>query len=488
MTTPEEASIDRLPTDPFAQLLSPSAYENFRHALRRGAEAMCGRTMWHINTTLKGGGVAEMLSALLPYLRGAGIDCRWVVVSGSDDFLTVTKRIHNFLHGYGGDEGELGGPEANLYAATLEQNATALVPQIRAGDVVFVHDPQTAGLIPALKRRGAHVVWHCHIGTESANDIVRRAWAFLIDQVTPADRYIFSRRDYLWDGMDPARHRVIRPSIEPFSAKNQHLADDSTVDILRAAGVLAGEPVRTPMFALRDGGQATVTGTVSRIDGGPPVPDGVPIVLQASRWDRLKDPTGLIGLFGAHLAEEHPLAHLVLMGPPVDGVADDPEGRDVVVESAAAAAALPDGIRERVHLICPPPEDNEADLIVNAMQRHADVVIQKSLAEGFGLVVSEAMWKARPVVASRVGGIQDQIEHPVSGILVEDPADGEAFAGAAGRLLSDRSRAQEIGTEARARVLDMFLTPRQLTETMNLVCELTTDHRVSAGRAGLRTG
>jgi trehalose synthase len=412
-----------------------------------------------------------MLSAMLPYLVGAGLESRWVVVTGGEEFLNVTKRLHNLLHGFEGDGGDLGPPEARIYAETLAENASRLLPRISAGDVVFVHDPQTAGLIPALKRRGAVVIWHCHIGTETPGDIVRRGWAFLRDAVTPADRYIFSRRDYLWEGLDPSRHRVIRPSIDPFSAKNEDLDSEKVLAILQAADVLAGDPAQSPSFARRDHSAGVIGTRVSHPDGGDAVPNGVPLVLQASRWDRLKDPVGVIHLFAEHLAPRTD-AHLVLMGPQVDGVADDPEGQEVLTDSVEAIAALPVEIGRRIHPMCPPADGDQADVIVNAMQRRADVVLQKSLAEGFGLVVSEAMWKARPVVAARVGGIQDQIEDGVSGLLIEDPTDGRAFAGAAARLLHDPARASDIGTAARARVLERFLTPRQLIETVDLIDEL----------------
>lgn len=468
----DEASIEPLGPERFARLLPAGAYERFAESMRRGAAALRGRTMWHVNTTLKGGGVAEMLGCLLPYLRGAGVDCRWVVVSGGDDFLAVTKRLHNRLHGFDGDGGELGPAEAEVYARTLRANASLLVPRVAAGDIVFVHDPQTAGLIPALRERGAVVVWHCHIGADTPNGQARRAWDFLFDYVSPADRYIFSRPQYLWEGLDPGRLRVIQPSIDAFSAKNQQL-EPATVDaILTAAGVFAGTPAVAPSFTRRDGDTGTVSRPVTIVDGGRPVPDGVPIALQTARWDRLKDPEGVIEFFADRLAPSHPEVHLVLAGPSVEGVADDPEGQQVLRECAGRYRGLPPGIRERVHLVCSPMVDEEeAEAVVNALQRRADVVIQKSLAEGFGLVVSEAMWKRRPVVSARVGGIQDQIEHAHSGVLIDDPGDGAAFAAAVAGLLDDPDRAGRIGARAHERVLDRFLTPRQLAETMDLVCE-----------------
>src|SRR5215216_924870 len=356
---PEEASIDPLPAERFARLLSTDAYARFDEAMRRGASALRGRTMWHVNATLKGGGVAEMLSALLPYLHGARIACRWVAVSGAEEFFALTKRLHNCLHGFNGDGGELGPAEARLYASTLQSNASALLAQVRAGDIVFVHDPQTAGLIPALKERGAVVIWHCHIGAEEPNASVRRAWAFLVDQVMPADRYIFSRADYLWEGMHPDRLRVIRPSIDPFSPKNQHLDPPTTETILKASGVIAGPPASAPTFTRTDGTTATVSRKVSIVDGGRMVPAGVPVVLQSARWDRLKDPAGVLEFFSDHLAPAQPDVHLLLAGPSVEGVSDDPEGAEVLAECATVRNGFSAQVRERVHLLCSPMDDEE---------------------------------------------------------------------------------------------------------------------------------
>lgn len=428
----EEATLTERDPDLFADLLTPQAFAAFREAMSRGASALRVRTMWHLNTTLTGGGVAAMLGSMLPYIRGTGVNCRWLMVEAGDDFLAVTKRLHNALHGA---PGAFNAGDRRVYRETLAENAARLDFQVRRDDVVFVHDPQTAGLIPAFKARGATVVWHCHIGTDHPNDYSRAAWRFLHDDVAQADRYIFSRPGYLWEGLSPGKLRVIQPSIDPFSPKNRML---STSDI---------------------------DSRVSSI-----VPEGAPVMLQAGRWDKLKDPLGVLELFAGYLADARPDLHLVLAGPSAGDVSDDPSGADVLAECQAYQSALPPAVRERTHLLSTPMDDlDEADLAVNAIQRRADVVLVKSLAEGFGLVVAEAMWKQRPVVASRVGGIQDQIEHGKSGLLIDDPTDGLGFALAAGDLLDDPARAQEMGKQAHCRVIDQFLMSRQLTETMRLV-------------------
>jgi trehalose synthase len=196
------------------------------------------------------------------------------------------------------------------------------------------------------------------------------------------------------------------------------------------------------------------------------------MVLQVSRWDRLKDPLGVIAGFAEYVAPNSD-AHLVYAGPSVAAVADDPEGAQVLREAQEAWRALPSDVRAHVHLATLPMEDDEENAaIVNALQRHASVVVQKSIAEGFGLTVAEAMWKGRPVVASRIGGIQDQIVDCVSGVLVDDPADLAGYGDAVSELLADPGRAERIGREAQRRVRDDFLGARSLIQYFDVVSKL----------------
>jgi trehalose synthase len=200
----------------------------------------------------------------------------------------------------------------------------------------------------------------------------------------------------------------------------------------------------------------------------------VPVVMQVSRWDQLKDPIGVLGAFAGHVAS-HGAAHLLLVGPSTAAVADDPEGAQVLDEVRAAWHELPAAIRRRVHLCSLPMDDIEENAaMVNALQRHADVVVQKSLAEGFGLTVSEAMWKQRPVVASRIGGIRDQIEDGRSGVLLSDPRDLEQAGAAITELLADGARAQEMGLAAQRRVQQQFLGPHHLGRYFEVI------HRVGS--------
>ena len=216
-----------------------------------------------------------------------------------------------------------------------------------------------------------------------------------------------------------------------------------------------GHPHGAPVFVRGDGTPGRVSREARCTEMGT-IPAGVPLVTQVSRWDRLKDPIGLLRCFAEHLTDRS--AHLALVGPDVEAVLDDPEGREVLAEVVAEWEGLPDALRERVHLISLPMDDLEENAaMVNAFQRRSDIVVQKSLAEGFGLTVAEAMWKSKPVVAGAVGGIQDQIVDGESGILVEDPADLAEVGAAVDSLLADPEFAREMGRKAHIRVNENFL-------------------------------
>jgi len=449
--------------DRFRELMSEERFDAFQQTGRRAAERLRGVTMWNLNSTARGGGVAEMLRCLLGYARGAGVDARWLTVEGEPDFFEVTKRIHNRLHGSPGDGGGLDDAARASYERVLAAAAADLEGLVRPGDVVVLHDPQMAGLLPTVRRLGARAIWRCHVGTEVPSELADEAWAFLQPYLAEAEVYVFSCRTFAWRDLDAGRVRVIAPSIDAFSAKNRALDEAAVGAILAASGVV-------PSMPSPNGGVAITTR--ARMVEDVPVPAGVPVVTQVSRWDRLKDPAGVIEGFATHVAPFTD-AHLVLAGPSNESVADDPEGAEVLEECVAVRSALPARVRPRVHLACLPMADaDENALMVNALQRHADVVVQKSLAEGFGLTVAEAMWKARPLVAGRVGGIQEQIEHGRTGLLVDEPADLAAFGAAVRTLLEQRERAAALGLAGREAVRRRFLAPRHLGEYAELVTAL----------------
>lgn len=471
-----ESHLTEVPVEPvslelFRQVVSADAFGALMAATADARERLRGRTVWNVNSTARGGGVAELLESLVAYARSAGVDVRWEVIRGGAEFFRVTKRVHNQIQGFAGDGGELGEAERSEYERSLAQSASELSALVRRGDVVLLHDPQTAGLAPALRRTGATIVWRCHVGMDSPNDLAIRAWEFLSPYLAAADGYVFSRAAFAWKELDKGKVHVIAPSIDPFTPKNQTLPQSRAAAILARAGVVAGDPAEDPSYTRPDGSKGLVADRVVMSEVEPLVP-ACSFVTQVSRWDRLKDPLGVMRGFVDHVPAGGG-AHLVLAGPQPQAVADDPEGAETFAELLAAWRALPGRDRARVHLACLPmrdPEQNAA--IVNALQTCARVVVQKSLAEGFGLTVAEAMWKARPVVASRIGGIQEQIEDGVSGVLLDDPADLEAMGHAVSRLLADEKTAQAIGVAAQERVRDHFLSNRHLVQYADLLSRL----------------
>ncbi|MDQ3962741.1 MAG: glycosyltransferase [Actinomycetota bacterium] len=472
MTELHAVDIAPLPPERFRDVLDADRYDAFLAAIQLARALLKGRKVVNVNSTAYGGGVAEMLRSLLAYARGAQIDARWLVISGNPGFFEVTKRIHNHLHGASGDAGVLGAAERKIYDAALTPNARELTAALSSEDVVLLHDPQTAGLIPAVKATGATVIWRCHVGLDRPNDIARDAWGFLLPDVSHADAVVFSREAYEWEGLDPQRTTIIPPSIDAFSPKNQELLPEAVTAILGAARLIDSPAAGEARYTRVDGQAGHVERVSEFHDGGAPPPADARLVVQVSRWDRLKDPVGVIEGFAQGVGPYND-AHLIVAGPSVVAVADDPEGAEVLEEARVAWAALADEIKPKVHLATLPMEDGEENAaIVNALQRRADVIVQKSLAEGFGLTVAEGMWKGRPVVASRIGGIQDQIEDGVTGVLIDDPEDLTEYAADVLSMLDDPEASEQIGKNARERVRDDFLGPRHLMQYVDLIGRL----------------
>jgi len=461
----QAVDVGSAPIDRYRDLLGAEAWNAFELGMRDFADRMRGRTLWNVNSTPRGGGVAELLAALIPYDRGAGVDERWLVIEGSPEFFAITKKIHTLLHGVAPDGSEITPVERGEYEQAMARNSAALLDQVRPGDVVLLHDPQTAGLVSPLSSRGITVIWRSHVGVDRPNAMVRNAWKFLTPYMNGASAFVFSRRAYVWDDPDGSRIHIIAPCIDPFTTKNRDLDVSETARILAAAGVLRGIDGEAT-FLRHDGRRGRVTHTAAI---GSTPPSDARLVVQVSRWDRLKDPIGVTEAFVRHIAPRTD-AWLVLAGPAVDSVDDDPEQPEILAQLQAIRDRLPRGMRERIVVAELPMQDIEENAaIVNALQRRADVVVQKSLAEGFGLTVAEAMWKGRPVVASRVGGIEDQIEDGESGVLIDDPTDLDAFGSAVVDLLHDPQRAAAFGREARLRVIREFLAPRHLMQQAQLV-------------------
>lgn len=456
-----EIPISARPLAPFVELVGAARVEAVtQHAA--ATRSMIGRhTVWNINSTAAGGGVAEILRSLLRYTRGLGIDTRWLVLEGPPEFFAVTKRLHNALHDTPGDDSALGAEQRAIYERVMAENLAQIEGIVRPGDVVVCHDPQTAGLTSTLAKLGLRVAWRCHIGHDGPGRYVDEGWAFLRPYLEDVPLAIFSREAYAPRWMPHSRTVTIPPNIDPFSTKNQAMSGAAVRGILGVIGLVDVDVEPEAAVFTVDGGEPRlVTRRVEVIDDGARPSWDAPLIVQVSRWDRMKDHLGVLEAFARLLAR--PVddgAELVLAGPSVGGVADDPEGPEVLREVERAWRGLPERVRRRAHLVELPMDDTDENAaMVNALQRHAAIIVQKSLREGFGLTVTEAMWKRRPIVASAVGGIEDQIRDGIEGLLVRDPTDADETARALERVLESPDLAQRIRDAAYARVCERYLS------------------------------
>jgi trehalose synthase len=449
-----EVELTRQPLAALASVLTADQRAALVAAAARARKALAGRVIWNVNATATGGGVAEILQTLLGYFLDAGVDARWLVLDGNAEFFAVTKHLHNAIHGFG-DPGQLGASAHAAYQRTLQGNAAELERQVRPADLVLLHDPQTAGLVEPLRQAGVRVAWRSHIGRDTPNEQSVSGWEFLRPYMQDADALVFSRPQYAPEWALASRIRVIPPSIDPLDAKNRPMTANERIRVLAEAGLL-----------MINGGPISPV-----VQGAPPPTPAARLIVQVSRWDRLKDMPGVMAGFAD--AGTPADVHLMLVGPAVSGVTDDPEGAEVLDECVADWHELPAAARSRISLVSVPMDDLVKNAtIINAVQGYADIVTQKSLAEGFGLTVTEAMWKGRPMVGAAVGGIQDQITDGQDGLLIEDPTDLDAFAKALRRLFREPDLAHELGHAAHRRVLANYLDDRHLASTVDLLAYL----------------
>ena len=383
--------------------------------LRELSAELRGLRVLQLNATPYGGGVSELLRSSVPILSDLGLVAEWKVISGDERFFSVTKAIHNGLQGA---ERGLSESERAIYAATSERNA-ALLEEVY--DVIVVHDPQPAAILPLRGKGNARWIWRCHIDTASPNPEV---WAFLRSHLEGYDAAIFTLREFLPPDLPIARVEIAPPAIDPLSPKNLDIGRATAQQVLSWIGVELDRP----------------------------------LVTQVSRFDPWKDPLGVIAAY--RLArEEVPGLQLALAG---SMALDDPEGWNIYREIQEASEGDP-----LIHLFT--NLTGVGNVEVNAFQRLSEVVVQKSIREGFGLVVSEALWKGTPVVAGRAGGIPLQLADGVGGLLVESV---EECAEAIVALLRDPERATELGRRGRERVREQFLLPRLILDELALIRDL----------------
>lgn len=456
--------------DALAGILGEGAEARLRASREAASEILGARTVWWVNSTAQGGGVAEMLRTIPPYWRGDGLDTRWLVLEAPRRFFGFTKRLHNSLHGI---PISIASPRRQrLYNTVSQEAGRQLRALVKPGDVVILEDPQVAGPVPELVGSGAVVIWRSHVGTEESNEHVEAGWQFLRPRIESASAFVFSRSDYIPDFLTD-RAYVIPPAIDPLSAKNQELTAAQAEAILRRIGLADGRgPWQQATATLQDGRTVTVRRRANVLqEGRPPRLGESPLVVALARWDWLKDPIGILNGFARHL--DHPDARLIIAGPAAGAVADDPGGRGVLRATRAAWHELPAADRARIDVVSLPMVDLEENaLMVNALQRRADVVVKKSLQEGFGLGVTEGLWKNRPVVATRVGGHKDQIEHARSGLLLDHPADLREFAAAVDELLADEERAQALAAAGREHVRENYLADNHFVDWVAVLGKL----------------
>jgi trehalose synthase len=375
------------------------------------ASRLSGKVIQNINSTFVGGGVAEILSRIIPLLGQLGVEARWNIIKGDNDFFQVTKKFHNALHGRHED---ITAADYELFMETTRENMKELELY---GDVVFVHDPQPAGLIERKKELGKKWLWRCHIDVSHPNEDV---WNFLKPFVVQYDAAVFSSPSFSREL--PIRQFLISPSIDPLSDKNRELPQETIDSVLAKFGI----------------------------------PNDKPIITQVSRFDYLKDPLGVIQAF--ELVRKSVDCRLVFAG---GTASDDPESEEVLASVRERAGNNPD-----IHVLLIPPG---SDIEINALQRASTVIVQKSLSEGFGLTVSEALWKAKPVVASAVGGIPLQVKNKLTGLLSYG-IEGTAYD--IRQLLTNSGYAEYLGKNGREHVKYNFLITRHIKDYLLLFLSL----------------
>ncbi|RMG67503.1 MAG: glycosyltransferase [Bacteroidetes bacterium] len=461
------------------------ALHQFREESAMLAPKLKGRRIWMVNSTATGGGVAEMMPRMGSLMRQIGLDLRWVVINTQENaFFDLTKNLHNLIHGAG--KPQFSEADRQVFEQVNRENADSFLPEIEDGDIVVIHDPQPMAMAGMLKaKRTIKTVWRCHIGLDQSNVHTQAAWDFLSPYLADYDRVIFTAPEYIPPQVSQ-KVSIITPAIDPLSHKNRTLYLHKLSGILIDSGLTTNEhPPIAPPFEhqvqrVRPGGSF-----------GPatePEPLGLmfrPIVTEISRWDRLKGWLPLMQGF-AHLkqtasyrevSERHrrrlDLCRLVLAGPDPAFIADDPEGKAMLEELIEAYKAMPADLQKDIAILMIPMESRKENaLIINALQRCSSVVVQNSIQEGFGLTVTEALWKGIPVLGSKACGIRQQLREGIDGHYIEKADDPVAIADALNYVLSQAVKREVWGFNAKRHTIDNFLVFTQIRKYMQLFVKL----------------
>ena len=442
-----------------------------------------GRTIWMVNSTAIGGGVAEMLPSQMRIMRSLGINIEWLVIEASENaFFNLTKRIHNAIHGSG--NAPFTDEDRQVYEKVNAQNLDKALEFIKDGDLVVIHDPQPMPLGRMIREhKNVKMVWRCHIGLETENEATKNVWGFLSPYFKDYDNFVFSLASYVPD-IIKEKTSIIPPAIDPLSHKNRMLWMSKCLGILQQSGIIREQlPMLYPNYKHQ----------VRRV-----MPDGSfesvnhdseldiifhPTVLQISRWDRLKGFKELMQAFilmkreNEKKTDKKSLAYrrirhtrLALGGPDPAFVSDDPEGMEVLNELIEQYKGLSVDLQRAIALLLLPLDNpKENALIVNALQRSATIVVQNSIQEGFGLTATEAMWKQRPVLVSGAAGLRAQVQHDINGKINPDPANIPELAKSLEEMLSNPLERDKWGFNGQVRVINKFTLFSQIRSWLDLL-------------------
>lgn len=464
---------------------------DFMDKVKEPLDSLQGRTLWMINSTALGGGVAEMLPSQMRILRELGVRIEWLVIDAHEPaFFDITKRIHNAIHGSG--DGKFTEEERLAYEGVNQENLPEALERIKDGDLVVIHDPQPLPLGPMIKaERRVGLIWRCHIGLDQETAVTRAVWEFLHPYMREYDHFVYSLPEYV-----PLELRekttIVPPAIDPLSHKNRSLQLHKINGILYQAGAI--EDSKKILYTPWEHQIRRVQGDGSFGEVNQPENMDLifrPVVTEVSRWDRLKGFQELKEAF-IYMKKDNwengdpesldyqriDISLLVLAGPDPAFVSDDPEGKEVLEELIQLYKEIEPRLqRDIAILLLPLHSPKENALMVNALQRASSIVVQNSLKEGFGLTATEAMWKKKPVLVSGAAGLRFQVQDYRTGRINYDPKDTPALAHCLRDMLRNPKERDKWGFNGQIRVIQEFTLFSQLLKWLDVLARNTVDHQ-----------
>ena len=475
--------MQKINVKPGAKLVDYKAYGSlyssvldFTEQAKEPIESLKGRTIWMINSTAIGGGVAEMLPSQMRILRELGVSIEWLVIEAKKDaFFDLTKRIHNAIHGSG--NGVFTKDDRKVYEEVNRNNLAKALELINDGDIVVVHDPQPMPLAAMIKKeKNVSIIWRCHIGLEEDTEVTDAVWKFLEPYTSDYDHFVFSLPSYVPKSLKN-RTSIIPPAIDPLSHKNRELQLHKCIGILYQSGILDDHKAILYHRYEHLVRKVMPDGSFDVLDAGQDL-DLIyrPIVTEISRWDRLKGFKELMEAFikmkldnrkyGDPKSLEYKrieMTLLVMGGPDPAFVSDDPEGKEVLQELTETYKKVDSSMQNDIAILLLPLDNPKQNaLIVNALQRTSSIIVQNSIQEGFGLTATEAMWKRKPVLVSNAAGLKFQVVHNKTGQINPDPTDIESLSKTLAYMLNHPKERDKWGFNGQLRVIQNFTLFSQL--------------------------